>query len=333
MERVASHPVSLEGNEFVVAGTARFGVLKFWVEGRDGSPRLTIVDGAPPASRIFDPLRQVIARTGGPEGARVRSLGLASGWFEPTGIQLNFPLSQINEVWTILPAAVAAFKKAGVNLAVELSQPPPAPSDLASLMEYWMERLSSSHVGAIVVTVPNPFSATRGARFVVSTYPESLRKSAQMFESPGAPTGRPALAEWGHLAEHDGRPWAKLMIDKGFQSVIATRMPTGGDNYIESLMFGAEPLYDHAQAAIAVWSALDVAPVLKEATASVVCNLTPRERECLLQAFEGKSADETAQVLGISERTVQFHLSKVIAKLRATGKPHAVHRALMLGII
>jgi len=333
MPRVARKTVSVAGDEYIVAGATRFGVAKFWVEKPDGTPWLTIADGAPRASSAFDPLGQIVARTGGPDGNLVRQIAQSSAWFQRSGRHVVFPDGQSHEVWDILPAAVSAFTAAGIDLLADLAQPQLAARDLPAVMEFWMERLRASHVGAIVVTVPNPFSTTPGARFVVSTYPDNLRKNSQMFETPGTTGTRTSLAEWGHLAERDERPWAKLMAGKGFRSVIATRLPTGGGNYIESLMFGAESLCNHAQAAIAVWSALDVAPVLKEATAGVVCNLTPRERECLLQAFEGKSADETAQVLGISERTVQYHLSNVIGKLRATGKPHAVHRALMLGII
>ncbi len=61
--------------------------------------------------------------------------------------------------------------------------------------------------------------------------------------------------------------------------------------------------------------------------------LTPRELEALLWAARGKSVWETAQVLGLSERTVKFHLQRACAKLNAQNKTHAVARVLARGLI
>lgn len=43
--------------------------------------------------------------------------------------------------------------------------------------------------------------------------------------------------------------------------------------------------------------------------------LSPRERECLRWAAEGKSRWESGQILGLSPRTVKFHLDNAKAKL------------------
>ncbi len=61
--------------------------------------------------------------------------------------------------------------------------------------------------------------------------------------------------------------------------------------------------------------------------------LTPREKECLLWAAEGKTSWETSQILTISERTVVFHLQNSAAKLGVSGKQHAVARAISMGLI
>lgn len=61
--------------------------------------------------------------------------------------------------------------------------------------------------------------------------------------------------------------------------------------------------------------------------------LTARERECLLWAAEGKTASETAIILGISERTVVFHLQNVVQKLNVTNRSQAVARAIACGYI
>jgi len=61
--------------------------------------------------------------------------------------------------------------------------------------------------------------------------------------------------------------------------------------------------------------------------------LTPREAECLGWCAEGKSYWETAVILGISERTVSFHMEAVRAKLKAMSNAHAVAVALRAGLL
>lgn len=63
------------------------------------------------------------------------------------------------------------------------------------------------------------------------------------------------------------------------------------------------------------------------------CDLTRREKECLLWVTEGKTAWETSKILNISERTVTFHLQNVQEKLGVTNRQHAVARAVALGIV
>lgn len=61
--------------------------------------------------------------------------------------------------------------------------------------------------------------------------------------------------------------------------------------------------------------------------------LSEREKECLLWSAEGKTAWEISQILGISERTVVFHLQRTTEKLSVANRQHAVARAITLGLI
>lgn len=61
--------------------------------------------------------------------------------------------------------------------------------------------------------------------------------------------------------------------------------------------------------------------------------LTKREEECLLWAAEGKTSDETAMILHISESTVRFHLNNAAKKLNVRTRCHAIARAIHLGLI
>jgi LuxR family transcriptional activator of bioluminescence operon len=64
-----------------------------------------------------------------------------------------------------------------------------------------------------------------------------------------------------------------------------------------------------------------------------VNQLTKRELECVFWACEGKTAWEMAHIVGVSERTVNFHLTSVIKKLGASNRQHAVAKAVMYGLV
>lgn len=61
--------------------------------------------------------------------------------------------------------------------------------------------------------------------------------------------------------------------------------------------------------------------------------LTPRELDVLRWTMEGKTAWETAALLGIAERTTVQHLQNGMKKLNCNSKHQAVLKALRLGLI
>lgn len=61
--------------------------------------------------------------------------------------------------------------------------------------------------------------------------------------------------------------------------------------------------------------------------------LTDREKQCLLWSAEGKTTWETSHILGVSERTVVFHLQNAVDKLKTVSRQQAVARAVSLGLI
>jgi DNA-binding CsgD family transcriptional regulator len=61
--------------------------------------------------------------------------------------------------------------------------------------------------------------------------------------------------------------------------------------------------------------------------------LTDRERECMVWACRGKTRGETADILNISDRTVEFHFQNAMRKLRVHNKYHAIAMAIHMGLI
>ena len=58
---------------------------------------------------------------------------------------------------------------------------------------------------------------------------------------------------------------------------------------------------------------------------------TDREREVLQCLAKGLSSKESAQLLGITPRTVERHVENLRNKMRARNKPHLVAKALAAG--
>jgi LuxR family transcriptional regulator len=61
--------------------------------------------------------------------------------------------------------------------------------------------------------------------------------------------------------------------------------------------------------------------------------LTEREREVLRWSAVGKTADDIGRILGISERTVTFHITSSLSKLDVINKTQAVAKALLLELL
>ncbi|MGH8808277.1 MAG: autoinducer binding domain-containing protein [Noviherbaspirillum sp.] len=61
--------------------------------------------------------------------------------------------------------------------------------------------------------------------------------------------------------------------------------------------------------------------------------LTAREKEVLRWTAEGKTAYEVSLILSVAERTVNFHINNVVAKLGTSNKTQAAVKAAALGML
>jgi DNA-binding CsgD family transcriptional regulator len=60
--------------------------------------------------------------------------------------------------------------------------------------------------------------------------------------------------------------------------------------------------------------------------------LSLREREVLALLYQRRTNAEMATQLGLRVRTVEHHVSRILAKLKVANRRDAVHRAQELGI-
>ncbi len=99
------------------------------------------------------------------------------------------------------------------------------------------------------------------------------------------------------------------------------------DARVTRLVAHLQLLAVHAQdAAMRLFSA-------EEPQSSGKMHLTRREREVLQWTMEGKSARDVADILGMSENTVNFHLRNVMLRLGVSSKHLAVRKAHAAGLI
>ncbi len=78
---------------------------------------------------------------------------------------------------------------------------------------------------------------------------------------------------------------------------------------------------------------LRIKPLIATRPAPAEFDLSPREREVLAWAADGKTAWETAQLLGVSERAIRLYTENAMTKLRAKTKTQAVAIAVKNAII
>ncbi len=72
---------------------------------------------------------------------------------------------------------------------------------------------------------------------------------------------------------------------------------------------------------------------LQRVMPETIRELSNREREVLRWSAAGKTADEIATILGITERTVTFHIASSLSKLNVVNKTQAVAKALLLNAL
>lgn len=105
-------------------------------------------------------------------------------------------------------------------------------------------------------------------------------------------------------------------------SMIAEAMANGATGYVSK-----DVELEEVAAKI-----MEVASVKKVKSLARHTTLSSRETFVLRQVAVGLSNKQIARRLGISEKTVRNHLSRVFGKLRATNRTEAVMNAIRVGI-
>jgi DNA-binding NarL/FixJ family response regulator len=97
-------------------------------------------------------------------------------------------------------------------------------------------------------------------------------------------------------------------------------------------------LLDEAQESLREWLSHGASATIgtgeaPDNAAQVAPELTERERDVLRWTAAGKTSSETGMILGISARTVNYHMTSILLKLNAVNKTQAVVKAVMLDLL
>jgi DNA-binding CsgD family transcriptional regulator len=211
---------------------------------------------------------------------------------------------------------------------------------LDGILSDWIAALREFSVEAVVILGPDPFGGSED-REVVAVHPPILAEAAQAlaashdFGAPWRDSDAPLVA-WQYIAKSDrlgASRWRQLWLAHGYQTVVRVEFSLPAGRAFECFMFSPRELSDRTEAASLAWSALNIWPLVKRSIAQARSTLSPRERECLLLAFEGLTARESSARLSCTERTVNYHLANAMGKLKVDNKMAAIQRACWIGAI
>lgn len=76
----------------------------------------------------------------------------------------------------------------------------------------------------------------------------------------------------------------------------------------------------------------NVLSAMQQSDASALAAFTAREIECLRWAAAGKTDEEIAKILGLSVKTVYYHIDGAKRRINASSRTHAVASAIRIGL-
>lgn len=208
---------------------------------------------------------------------------------------------------------------------------------LSESIQDWIDSLAELDVRALVVLGPSSADQV-SRREVWASHPAPYRQLAEVFASSDAygsqwrDSNSPAMA-WQNLSDESTGNWRRAMLERGILALVRCdiAMPFGAG--YECVAFVGRHLRSRGEAFEIGWALNNVWPVLKGEVIERRFGLTDRAREVLRVLAEGHTAKAAADIMGLKERTVHFHLSTVMERLNADNRAAAILRACMLGIL
>jgi LuxR family transcriptional regulator, quorum-sensing system regulator SolR len=209
-----------------------------------------------------------------------------------------------------------------------------------SAINDWLVALRDYAVRGLLVLGPEPLGAP-GKRRILAVHPPHLLDAAkglaesEDFAYEWSATNSPHMA-WRAISDAaniDDGHWSKRWFAKGFRSFVRVGFSLPGHRAFECYAFSLRTWSNHEEPASAAWHTSTIWPTLRKSLIEAYSPLSPREAESLRLAFDGLTARAAGEVMGCSERTVNFHVTNAMNKLKVDSKLAAVQQAIFLGCI
>lgn len=126
--------------------------------------------------------------------------------------------------------------------------------------------------------------------------------------------------------------WTARALRAGVKAIVPRE---SSENEIVSAVFASDGglvLLD-PQVTKELASATRSVTLAEDSTDEAIEDLTPREVEVLRLMAEGFGNKQIAAQLGISDHTVKFHISSILAKLSVSSRTEAVTQGIRMGLI
>ena len=118
-----------------------------------------------------------------------------------------------------------------------------------------------------------------------------------------------------------------MVTAHGDVPIAVAAMKEGAIDFIEK-PFSNQAILNSVHRALEVSAHLDDAEKLKVETLARIDALTPREKDVMTEVVGGAPNKGIAKTLGISERTVEIHRSRVMDKMKAASLADLVRMAV-----
>lgn len=121
----------------------------------------------------------------------------------------------------------------------------------------------------------------------------------------------------------------------GLKVFLVKRVPQGEKIVICAIDISSKPIFSFIRSSLNYFDTLSkerrLCYILDDAFGGL--NLSSRQEECLYYLIRGKTAGETARVLGIEEATVQQHIVRIKDKLKCHTKSDLIDRSFESGFV
>ena len=212
------------------------------------------------------------------------------------------------------------------------------------MMRDWHASLQEFRAGAVLVLGPasdgGASSDAAPQRRVIAVYPAAYAPPAAALAAADAfgagwREARASLVAWKNFSrdEPGSEAWTADWIANGCMSMVRTDIPMPLQQGFECFVFCERQLTGKAEAACVAWTALSVWPSLKDHVLATFYGISQRELQVLRLIADGRKVRDAASAMDCSERTVHFHLTNLMAKLRADNRASVIQRACALGIL